>query len=40
VLPGSATLWKVDLLVEAWRVEEDDDPVPVASVRERLSAVG
>jgi hypothetical protein len=36
VLLSSAKLWNVNLLVEALRVEDDDDPVPVASVRERF----
>jgi hypothetical protein len=44
VLLSSATLWNVNLLVEALRVEDEDDPVPVASVRERfhrwIAAVG
>jgi hypothetical protein len=37
VLRSSATLWNVNLLVEALRVEDDDDPVPVASVRDRFA---
>jgi hypothetical protein len=36
VLLSSARLWGVDLLVEALRVEDDDDPTPVPSVRDRL----
>ena len=36
VLLSSATLWNVNLLVEALRVEDDDNPVPVAAVRERF----
>jgi len=35
-LLSSARLWGVDLLVEALRVEEDDDPTPAPSVRDRL----
>jgi hypothetical protein len=35
-LLSSARLWGVDLLVEALRVEGDDDPTPVPSVRERF----
>jgi len=35
VLLNSATLWNCNLLVEALRVVDDDDPRPVASVRER-----
>ncbi len=31
-----ATLWNSNLLVEALRVEDDDDPTPVPSVRERF----
>jgi hypothetical protein len=36
VLLSSATLWNVNLLVEALRVEGDEDPAPVASMRERF----
>jgi hypothetical protein len=36
VLLSSARLWGTDLLVEALRVEDDDDPTPVPSVRERF----
>jgi hypothetical protein len=36
VLLSSARLWGVDLLVEALRVEDDDDPTPVPSVRDRF----
>jgi len=36
VLLSSATLWNVNLLFEALRVEDDDEPVPVPSVRERF----
>jgi len=36
VLLSSAALWNCNLLVEALRVEDDDDPTPVASVRERF----
>jgi hypothetical protein len=36
VLLSSATPWNVNLLVEALRVEDDDDPVPVPAVRERF----
>ena len=36
MLLSSATLWGIDLLVEALRVEDDDDPTPVPSVRERF----
>lgn len=36
VLLSSATLWNCNLLVEALRVEGDDEPTPVASVRERF----
>jgi hypothetical protein len=36
VLVSSATLWGANLLVEALRVEDDDDPTPVPSVRERF----
>lgn len=35
VLVSSARLWNSDLLLEALRVEEDDEPVPVPAVRER-----
>jgi len=35
-LLSSARLWGVDLLVEALRVEGDDDPTPVPSVRDRF----
>ena len=35
-LLSSANLWGTDLLVEALRVEDDDDPTPVPSVRERF----
>ena len=35
-LLSSATLWNGNLLVEALRVEDDDDPTPVPSVRERF----
>jgi hypothetical protein len=35
-LLSSARLWGVDLLVEALRVEDDDDPTPVPSVRDRF----
>jgi hypothetical protein len=34
VLLSSATRWNVNLLVEALRVEDDDDPVP--AVREHF----
>jgi hypothetical protein len=37
VLLSSATLWNVNLLVEALRVEDEDDPVPVPAVRERFA---
>jgi hypothetical protein len=37
-LLSSATLWGVDILVEALRVEDDDDPAPVPSVRYRSIA--
>jgi len=33
---SSAKLWNTDLLVEALRVEGDDDPTPVPSVRQRF----
>jgi hypothetical protein len=33
---SSARLWDVDLLVEALRVEDDDDPTPVPSVCDRF----
>jgi len=36
VLLSSARLWGVNLLVEALRVEDDDDPTPVPSVRDRF----
>jgi hypothetical protein len=36
LLLSSATLWNVNLLVEALCVGDEDDPVPVASVRERF----
>jgi hypothetical protein len=36
VLVSSARLWGSDLLVEALRVEDDDDSQPVASVRNRF----
>jgi len=36
VLLSSARLWGTDLLVEALRVEEDDDPTPVPSLRDRF----
>ena len=35
-LLSSATLWNSNLLVEALRVADDDDPPPVPSVRERF----
>jgi hypothetical protein len=35
VLVSSARLWDVDVLVEALRVEDDDDPTPAPSVRDR-----
>jgi hypothetical protein len=35
-LLSSARLWGVDLLVEALRVEDEDDPAPVPAVRERF----
>lgn len=35
VLISSARLWGTDLLIEALRVEDVDDPVPVSSVRDR-----
>jgi hypothetical protein len=35
VLLSSARLWNIDLLVEGLRVEGEDDPVPVPSVRDR-----
>jgi len=37
VLISSARLWGADLLVEALRVEGDDDPTPVPSVRDRFA---
>ena len=36
VLLSSAKLWNTDLLVEALRVEDDDDPAPLPSVRDRF----
>ena len=36
VLLSSARLWGTDLLVEALRVEDEDDPAPVPAVRERF----
>ncbi len=36
VLLSSARLWGTDLLVEALRVEDEEDPVPVPSVRGRF----
>ncbi len=36
VLLSSARLWGSDLLVEALRVADDDDPQPVAAVRDRF----
>lgn len=38
VLLSSGRLWGTDLLIEALRVEDDDDPAPVVSVRERHEA--
>jgi hypothetical protein len=35
-LLSSARLWNTDLLVEGLRVEDDDDPAPVPSVRDRF----
>ena len=35
-LLSSATLWNSNLLVEALRVADDDDPTPVPSIRERF----
>ncbi len=35
-LLSSATLWNGNLLVEALRVADDDDPTPVPSVRDRF----
>ncbi len=35
-LLSSATLWNSNLLVEALRVADDDDPTPVPSLRERF----
>jgi hypothetical protein len=35
-LLSSAVLWNSNLLVEALRVADDDDPTPVPSVRERF----
>ena len=37
VLLSSARVWGTDLLVEALRVEGDDDPAPVPSVRDRFA---
>jgi hypothetical protein len=37
VLVSSARLWGTDLFVEALRVEDDDHPEPVPSVRERFA---
>jgi hypothetical protein len=37
VLLSSARLWGADLLVEALRVEGDDDPAPVPSVQDRFA---
>jgi hypothetical protein len=37
VLVSSARLWGTDLFVEALRVEDDDHPEPVATVRERFA---
>jgi hypothetical protein len=36
VLVSSGTLWGADLLFEALRVIDDDDPEPVPAVRERF----
>ena len=36
VLLSSVRLWGTDLLVEALRVEDDDDPTPVPTVRDRF----
>jgi hypothetical protein len=36
VLLTSARLWGVDLLVEALRVEDDDDPTPAPPVHARF----
>jgi hypothetical protein len=36
VLLGSGRLWGIDLLIEALRVEEPDDPLPAKTVRPRL----
>jgi hypothetical protein len=36
VLLSAGTLWGVDLLFEALRVERDDNPEPVPAVRERF----
>ena len=36
MLLSAAKLWGVDILVEALRVEDDDDPTPVLSVRDRF----
>jgi len=37
VLLSSARLWGSDLMVEALRVESEDDPTPVTSVRDRFA---
>ncbi len=37
VLISSGRLWGADLLLEALRVESDDDPVPMPSVRARYA---
>jgi hypothetical protein len=36
VLLSSVTLWNVNLLIDALRVDDDDHPVPVPAVRERF----
>jgi hypothetical protein len=36
VLLSSGMLWGADLLIEALRVEGDDNPVPVPAVRDRF----
>ncbi len=36
VLLSSANLWGTNLLVEVLRIEDDDDPTPVPSVRDRF----
>ena len=36
VLLSSATLWNSNLLLEGFRVADDDDPTPVVSVQERF----